>query len=312
MGDSRNATRHAAWHTWFALIVGAGLALFPGVPEATAATLDRIKQNSKLVLGYREDAQPFSFKEQSGEPSGYSIALCQKVAEEIKTELGIADLAVEWVPVSLDDRFAAVEQGKVDLLCGADTVTLERRKQVSFSIPAFPSGIAAMVRADSPRALQDVLTGKPPSGPLWRASPAQILTDKKFSVVERTTAEKWLSSRLNEFQLTATVVPVASYDAGVQGLLDGNADVFFGDLPIVVNTIAASPSSADLLVLDRQFTSEPIALALARNDDDFRLVIDRALSRFFPTKEFRDLYGKWFGAPDETVVNFFRQSALPD
>ncbi len=112
--------------------------------------------------------------------------------------------------------------------------------------------------------------------------------------------------------MTASVVPVASYDAGVQGLLDGNADVFFGDVPIIVDTLAANPSSADLLVLDKQFTSEPIALTLARNDDDLRLIVDRALSRLFPSKEFRELYGKWFGAPDERVVTFFRQSALPE
>ena len=33
------------------------------------------------------------------------------------------------MPVTLDDRFDAIAQGKVDLVCASDTVTLERRKQ---------------------------------------------------------------------------------------------------------------------------------------------------------------------------------------
>jgi putative flavoprotein involved in K+ transport len=70
--------------------------------------------------------------------------------------------------------------------------------------------------------------------------------------------------------------------------------------------------AADLIVLDKLFTYEPVALTLARNDDDFRLVVDRALSSTFKSDDFRDVYAKWFGAPDEAVTAFFRQSAMPE
>jgi polar amino acid transport system substrate-binding protein len=181
-----------------------GLAIVLGLPlttPATAATLDKVRQASKLTLGYREDARPFSFNDGSGTPTGYSIALCQQVADEVKAELGGIDLTVEWVPVTLDERFDAVAGGKVDLLCASDTVTLDRRKQVSFSIPVFLSGIAAVLRSDAPQPLQDVLSSRPPSGPIWPASPAQILGDKTFSVVKGTTGESWLTGRINDFQL---------------------------------------------------------------------------------------------------------------
>lgn len=296
--------------------VALGLAIVLGLPllqpaPADAATLDKVRQASKLTFGYREDARPFSFKDGSGTPTGYSIALCQQVANEVKAELGGSDLTVEWVPVTLEDRFAAVARGKVDLLCASDTVTLERRKQVSFSIPVFPSGIAAMLRADAPRALQDVLANRPPSGPIWRASPAQILEDKTFSAVKGTTGETWLSGRINDFQLPTKVVTVDSYDAGIKAVLDGGANVFFGDRPILMDAAAESASAGDLVVLDKQFTFEPIALALPRNDDDFRLVVDRSLSRYFASDAFIDTYVKWFGPADTAAVMFFRQSALP-
>ena len=43
----------------------------------------------KLTLGYRADARPFSYRDEAGKPAGYSVALCQKIAEQVKTELGL-------------------------------------------------------------------------------------------------------------------------------------------------------------------------------------------------------------------------------
>lgn len=279
---------------------------------ASATTLERVKSTGKLVLGYRTDARPFSFGDGSAPPMGYSIALCEKIADAVKADLNMPQLTVEWVPVTPDDRFEAIVQGKIDLLCGSATVTLDRRKLVSFSIPIDPAGIAAMLSASAPSALQDVLLGKPPSGPIWRGSPAQILESKTFAVVNDTRAETWLQDRLKDFQLTATVLPVDSYEAGLQSLLDGTSQVFFGDRPILAEVAAASQNASNVIILGRLFTSDPIALALARDNDDFRLIVDRTLSQIYPTKEFRELYTKWFGEPDEGVITFFRQAALPE
>ncbi|RWO00952.1 MAG: amino acid ABC transporter substrate-binding protein [Mesorhizobium sp.] len=302
---------HSHRQTLLVLAVAFALGLLYTVPSP-AATLDRIREAHKLLLGYRPDVRPFSFAEQSGGPAGYSVSLCQKIAEEIRAELNLSDLEIEWVPVTVGEGFDPVVQGKVDLLCGPDAVTLERRKTVSFSIPIYPSGVAAMLRADAPPALRDVLEGRPPSGPIWRASPAHILEEQTFSVVAGTSAETWLSERLKYFQIPAEVVPVESFEAGVRGLLEGATDVFFGPRPILVETTAEIEEKDSLMILQRFFTHEPVALTLARNDDDFRLSVDRSLSRHFRSSEFQDTYAKWFGAPDEAVLTFFLQSALPD
>ena len=118
-------------------------------PAMAAGTLDRIRQSGKLMLGYRADAQPFSYRDDSGNAAGYSVALCQAIADGLKADLGLANLSIEWVPVTIDDRFSAVQQGKVDLLCGAETETLSRRKEVAFSLPIYPSGIGALLAADT-------------------------------------------------------------------------------------------------------------------------------------------------------------------
>jgi len=287
----------------------------PALAQRAAApttTLDRIKAAGKIRLGYRADAQPFALRDGSGNAAGYSVALCLKVADAVKTRLSLATLSVEWVPVTVADRFSAVQQGQVDLLCGAETVTLARRQDVAFSLPIFPGGIGALLRKDAPARLREVLAGRPPSNPTWRGSAGQLLQTQTFSVVTGTTAEPWLAGKLNEFKLTAKVAPVDGYAAGVQGVLDRSAHVFFGDRAILLDAAARSPSAGKLMVLDRLFTYEPVALVLARGDEDFRLVVDRTLSGFYASGEFPALYVQWFGEPDDAALTFFRWNALPE
>jgi polar amino acid transport system substrate-binding protein len=280
--------------------------------SASAATLDKIRSAGKITIGYRVDAKPFSFQDSSGAPTGYSVDLCGKLVGELKTELGGGELAVDWVPVTLEQRFADLAQGKVDLLCEADSVTLSRRKEVSFSVPIFPSGIGAILRSDAPRGLMDVLTGRSASGPIWRGSPAQILNEQTFSAVKGTTSETWLASRLDKFQLTAKVEPVEDYDDGIKKVVDGGTDVFFGDRAILMEAASRSPDASKLAALDELFTYELLALAVPRNDDDFRLAVDKGLSKIFASSDFRDLYTKWFGTPSSGAWVFFLQSTLPE
>ena len=282
------------------------------MPElVSAATLDRMQQTGKITLGYRADARPFSYKDESGNATGYAVGLCQQVADKIKSDQGLATLTVEWVPVTVEDQFQAVRDGKVDLLCGA-AETLTSRKDVDFSVPIFPGGIGALLRANAPIGLREVLSGRPPSGPLWRGNPAQVLEKQTFSVVAGTPSEKWLADSLDRLQLTAKVVPVKSYEEGVQRVLDGSSNAFFADRSILLDAARRGSSASDLTVLRRQFTYAPIALALERNDADFRLVVDRALSQLFGSQEFHDLYVKWFGEPGQSVDTFFKLSTLPE
>lgn len=286
-------------------------ALLP-VAAASADTMDRIRESGKLALGYRTDARPFSYMDASGNPAGYAIALCEAVFSAIKTESGNESLAVQWVPVTIEDRFSAVRDNKIDVLCGPDAETLGQRKEVAFSIPVFQGGIGAIVRTDAPAPLRDVLSGRPPSGPTWRGSPARILDQKTFSAVAGTRSESWLNEKVHEFQIAATVMTVDSYEAGITSVLDGAASAFFADRAILVDAAQSSASADELLVIERLFTHEPVALALGRNDDNFRLIVDRALSKLYTSPEFETLYLKWFGQPDDATKSFFQMNALPE
>jgi putrescine:ornithine antiporter len=298
-------------------IAACAIALFAGVAPAfaqkpAATTLDRIRQTGKIRLGYREDARPFSFRDGAGNAAGYSVMLCQKVADAVKAELSLPSLAAEWVTVPVADRFAAVQQGRVDVFCGADGPTISRRKDVSFSIPIFASGIGAVLRSDASARLKEILSGKPSASPTWRAQAGQLLQAQVFAVVTGTTAETWLNAKLKEFNLSAGVRPVDDYQTGLQRVVDRHAQVFFGDRAILLGAIAASKAQMQLMVMDRYFTTENVCLTVARNDDAFRLVVDRTLSRLYPTPEFRTLYTQWFGNPGPNALTFYSLNTLPE
>jgi putrescine:ornithine antiporter len=285
----------------------------PAPALAPATTLDQIRDLGRLRLGYRTDARPFSYRDESNQAAGYSVVLCQRIADAVKGEPGLAGVTVEWVPVTVDDRFRAIQQGQVDLLCGAETVTVARRAEVSFSIPIFPGGIGALVRSDAPARLREVLTGRGQTyRPTWRASAERILRSRGFSAVAGTTSEKWLTQRIKDLQVIADVSSVGSHDAGLQAVLDRRSDAFFGERAVLLDAARRHPAARDLMVIDRLFTYEPLALALRRGDESFRLLVDRTLSRFYASGEMGDLYAKWFGEPDESALAFFRWNTLPD
>jgi putrescine:ornithine antiporter len=306
-GGRTGAARATAASAVVIALLVAGL-----VTSARAQTLDRVRDTGKLRIGYRADARPFSYRDESGRPAGYAIALCEKVADAVKAEVGSTALANEYVAVASEERFRAVKEGRIDLLCAEATVTLARRREVAFSVPIFPSGIGALLRADAPPRLRDALEGRQvPYRPLWRAS-LQVLDRRVLSAISGTTAETWLAERKATLKVLAELAPVDGYEAGIQGVLSRKSDVFFADRPILLDAAKRSPSGQDLRVLDRMFTYEPLALVLPRGDEDFRLLVDRALCGLYRSDGFGDLYASWFGEPDENALTFFRLSTLPE
>jgi polar amino acid transport system substrate-binding protein len=303
-GSQPLASRFTAALTFMALACAVSL-------PASAATLDRIKETGSIKLGYLVNARPFTSRSEGGSVEGYSAALCGQVVEQVKTQLSLGQLAVEWVPVGIQDHLRQVQQGNVDLLCVPAAVTLGRREAVSFSIPVFPGGMRAVLRADAPQQLRDALAEKPSPTPVWRGSPAaKVLEKTTFVVVPGTTTEEWLARTAKKLQVDAKIVTAPDYRSALLQVLQYKADVFFGDRAVVLGALSPAQRK-DFQVLDRRLTHEAASLALAHDDEDFRLVVDRALSQLYESPSFGDLYSKWFGDFDDDARTFFQWVTLP-
>jgi len=83
----------------------------------------------------------------------------------------------------------------------------------------------------------------------------------------------------------------------------------FGDRSLVMGVLdTASLQKVD--ILDRLLTYEPLALALSRGDEDFRLLVDSALSETYASDGFSALYRTWCGDMDDKTRAYFVWSTL--
>jgi ABC-type amino acid transport substrate-binding protein len=267
------------------------------LPVSVAAqTLERVRDSGVLKIGYREDAAPHSYKNAIGQPAGYTIALCQAVATDIAAEVGRAELAIEYVPVGTEDHFQALQDGRIDLLCSADTATLSRRALVDFSIPTFIDGAGVLLRADGPDSFTE-------------------LAGQKVGVRAATTTEQALRTTLARQGMEATVIPVDNHEDGLAKVQAGEITAYFADQAILIFLAMQSDTPDKLKVGERQFTLEPYALGLQRGDDDFRLVIDTSLSRLYRSGEVERIFKNTFGAnasQSEMLRALYVISALPE
>ena len=289
------------------------LALLVATPATAGAALDRIKQAGTLKLGYGPD-NPLSRKDGSGSPSGFAIDLCNKVAEGIKADLALPTLKVEYVNVTREEAVAAVADGKVDVLCAPLVATTASRKQVSYSIPIFASGVGALVRRDASTRLKDTLSGRtPPTSPFWRGNPDPLFREVTVSAVKGSRTEAVVAATLKELQLAPRVVPVDDNATGAARVLDGSSNVFFGDRVVLLDAARQGAFTTELELLDRFFTYETLAFAMSRGDEDLRLTVDSALSKVFRSGDLPALFVKWFGRPPSAdALTTLRASAMAE
>ncbi len=239
-----------------------------------AATLERVAESGVLRIGVRADAPPLSYL-RDGAPSGYAVSVCTRLAERLAEQIGQPALVVEPVIVTTEDRFAALSEGRIDILCGAASMTLARRAEVDFSIPIYIDGASVLMRAGE-------------------TVDFSALANRRIGVRAGTTTERNLIATLDATQMVADVVTVAEHTEGVARLLGRDVDAYFADQSILLFLMVGSGRAEELTLARNVLTIEPQALALPPGDGAFRLEVDRALSRMFRAGEIAALFQENF------------------
>jgi len=124
-----------------------GAALLAGIPAAHAAsTLETVRQRDKVVCGANGGRPGFSGLDSKGQWQGIDVEVCRAVAA---ATLGDAN-KVQFVKVSSQTRFTALQTSEVDLLTANVTWTLSRDTTLGldFAAPIFYDGQGFMVRRD--------------------------------------------------------------------------------------------------------------------------------------------------------------------
>ena len=261
-------------------------------------TLQKISRTGEFVIGYRTDASPLSYENAQGEPSGYSVDLCRRIAAQVKSHLGRDDIDTKFVPVLSDERISAVAEGKVDIECGSTTVTLSRQEKVDFTLPTFVTGGSVLSLRKS--GIQDI------SG----------LSGKKVGVVKGTTTVEQLNAYLQQNLIDAEVVIVDSRKDGMLRLERGGIDGFASDQIVLIGQVIESLLPNQFSLVSETFSYEPYALMVRRNDADFRLVANKAIVQIYRSGQNIQIYNKWIGRigiqPPPILLAMYQLSTLPE
>ncbi len=284
-----------------ALILVLALVCVPlsaSVGSELTGTLKRIDATGQINLGFRESEPPMSFRDQDEKSVGYSIDLCDHIAAAVNQKLGRSDITVNYVPVTAENRFTAIESNSIDILCGATTKTLGRSESVGFTQLTFVTG-ASLLSLDATKVPN--IAG---------------LKGKRVAVVSNTTTIEVLKKALNKKLIDAEVVPVPSAREGMAMLDKGEVDAFSSDQVVLIGQIIARDSSKRYFLSKELFSFEPFALAVKRGDADFHLVADRALSQLYRSGKVLAIYQKWFARfadkPSTALLALYQLNSTPE
>lgn len=264
--------------------------------QAQVDTLKKIRDSKSITLGFRTDSPPFSFAGSDGQPAGYSVELCKRVAAGIERQINAGSLQVKWLPVTAANRFDQVAGGAIDLECGNTTVTLGRQERVDFSNLTFVDGGAVVVLAES------------------RLARLADLAGKTIAVKPGTTTEKSLKEVLKNKLIDAKIVLVKDEAEAFAALNDKKIDGYAADRVALVGNIVKAHGETRYGLIQENFSFEPYALMM-RRDPSFRLAVNRALSQTYRSGAIVDIVNRWLtplGKPGPLLEMMFILNTTPE
>ena len=259
------------------------IAAAPEQPAPKIDTLRRIRETGTLLIGVRETSVPFSYLDAQKQPLGYSVDLCLRVADAIKSELKLPRLDLKFVPVSSSSRIPSLLDNKIDLECGSTTNTRDRQKQVAFAYTTFVAGIKMLARKSA------------------NVNSVEDLRGKNIVVTKGTTSEKIIKAMNDERLLKINIIVSNDHGDSFKAVEDGSAIAFPMDDVLLYGLISKSKKPDDFAVIGRYLSVEPYAIMMRKDEPAFEKIVNRALIDLFQSGEIRRIYAKWFNTKDLVV-----------
>jgi len=103
--------------------------------------LDEVLQRGSLIVVTLGTVPPFAFKDDKGELVGFDIDVARLAANALFRDPS----KIEFVIVTSDGRWPAIESGRADMGVGGTTVYPDRAVRVAFTRAFIDSGISIMV-----------------------------------------------------------------------------------------------------------------------------------------------------------------------
>lgn len=233
------------------LATGAAVAAL-GVGSAAMAgeTLDSTVERGTLLCGVNTGLAGFGTPDSEGVYSGFDVDFCRAIALVI---LNDAD-AVEYTPLTSQQRFTALQAGEVDVLSRNTTWTLTRDTALglNFTAVTYYDGQGFMVPAD------------------LGVTSALELDGATVCVQPGTTTELNLADFFRANEMTFEPVVIEGLDQVNDAYFSGRCDVYTTDssgLAAIRNSVAPVPE--DHVILPEIISKEPLGPVVRHGDDEF-------------------------------------------
>lgn len=258
--------------------------LLPALARAQEAdtALTRIRQNKAVTIGFRESAAPFAALNESRQASGYSIDICNRIAEEIGRKLNIAHIETKYVPVTPQTRIPLIANGTVDIECGTTVNSLARQEQVDFSYAiALAEGKLLVKKASGIQKLSD-------------------LNGKIVALAAGTTAERYVRAAMDRDKLNIRVLQVRDNGEGLLAVNSQRADAFINDAVLLGGALRTAPNKDDFAVVGQPLSFEQVAFMVGKNNSGLLTIVNGTIAKLLSSGELQKLYDQWitpYGVP---------------
>ena len=255
-----------------------GAATAAAAQDATG-TLAKIKRTGQVVLGVRDGSVPFSYLDDKQQYQGYSVDLCLKIVEHLKTQLAMPGLKVAYNPVTSANRIPLMANGTIDLECGSTTNNAERQQQVAFAPTMFViSSRLLSKKASGIRSLAD-------------------MKGKTLVATAGTTSLKQLTVLNSQRGLGMKILTGRDHPESFLMLETGRAVAEANDDILLAAQVASAKSPGEYVIGSEALSVEPYGIMLRKGDAPFKQAVDAALAKVYQSPDMQKIYDKWFMQP---------------
>jgi polar amino acid transport system substrate-binding protein len=235
--------------------------------------LDTVLERGKLIVITGSTSPPFSFNNDKGELVGFDIDIARLLA----TALFRDPNKVEFVVVTAEGRWPAIESGRGDMGLGGTTVYPDRAIRVAFTRPFVDSGQSILVTKKSGiKSIAD-------------------LNNEKWTVANLINPQ--MADRAKRFFPKAKILTFDTASAQFLAVKSGRAQAMQMDTPVL--EYFAAQSKDEFMVLPGLLgASQNNAIYLKPGDFKWWLWLDTAVAElrtgsWYP--QYTEVYKKWFG-----------------
>lgn len=255
-----------------ALAAGMTLMAIASPSMATDARLAEIIKRDKLIVATFGTAPPFCYTDEKGQLVGFDIDIARLIAKALFGD----ENKVEFVVVTSEGRWPAVNSGRADIGIASTTVYPDRALRVAFTRPYVDSGVSVLVRKD------------------LKIESLTQLNSSKFTLANLSNPQ--MQERQQRFLPDIRVLTFDTPSSMFTAVKSGQASAMQMDTP-VVNWYAAN--NQELSVLPENLAVvQGNAIFMKPGDFTLWLWMDTMVQEMLAGSryaEYSEIYQKWFG-----------------